>query len=123
MRRKRLAKYRDGHGKWLLKSVASRHLPRDVVYAPKLGFHVPYEPFVTAVDLLRDGAARDLFQWSTATTTGVMQLVQSDSFAAFQLLSLELWARLFLRGESYEAVGETLVRLAATRAPAGQPFG
>ena len=47
-----------------------------------------------------------------------MQLVQSDGFAAFQLLSLELWARLFLRGESYDALGETLVRLAASRGPA-----
>ena len=114
----RLAKYRNGHGKWVLKSVASKCLPRDVVYAPKLGFHVPYDPFATAVGLLQDGAARDLFQWSAGTTRRVMQLVQPDSFAAFQLLSLELWARLFLRGESYDALGETLVRLAASRGPA-----
>jgi asparagine synthase (glutamine-hydrolysing) len=115
----RLDKYRNGQGKWLLKRVASKRLPRDVVHAPKLGFHVPYDPFATSVGLLQDGAARDLFQWSAGATGRVMQLVNADSVAAFQLLSLELWARLFLRGESYDALGETLVRLAASRAPAG----
>ena len=57
----RVAKYRNGHRKWVLKRVASTRLPRDVVYAPKLGFHVPYDQFATAVGLLHDGAVRDLF--------------------------------------------------------------
>jgi asparagine synthase (glutamine-hydrolysing) len=110
----RVAKYRNGRGKWVLKRVASTRLPRDVVYAPKLGFHVPYDPFATAVGLLHDGAVRDLFRWSADTTRRAIQVVQADGYAAFRLLSLELWARLFLRGESYDALGETLVRLFAS---------
>ncbi len=110
----RVAKYRNGHRKWVLKRVASTRLPRDVVYAPKLGFHVPYDQFATAVGLLHDGAVRDLFRWSADTTRGAIQMVQADGYAAFRLLSLELWARLFLRGESYDTLGETLVRLSAS---------
>ena len=98
----------------MLKRVASTRLPRDVVYAPKLGFHVPYDQFATAVGLLHDGAVRDLFRWSADTTRGAIQMVQADGYAAFRLLSLELWARLFLRGESYDTLGETLVRLSAS---------
>lgn len=37
------AKIRDGEGKWLLRRILHRHVPRDLVERPKVGFSVPIE--------------------------------------------------------------------------------
>ena len=34
-------KVRGGEGKWLVKKVAERHLPHEVVHREKVGFRVP----------------------------------------------------------------------------------
>ena len=36
-------KVRDGQTKWVLKQVARRHLPDQIVFRPKVGFRVPLD--------------------------------------------------------------------------------
>jgi len=39
-------KMRGGEGKWLLKKAMEPHLPRDVLYRPKMGFSVPLQRWI-----------------------------------------------------------------------------
>jgi len=102
---------RGGQDKWLLKQIAERHLPRDIVYRKKLGFPLPLRDYIAPLaseaifhdgycveqlGLDRRGLSRVVAQWSDNV----------DGF--FSLLSLEIWGRLYMRGESVAAVNEHL---------------
>jgi asparagine synthase (glutamine-hydrolysing) len=54
-------KIRDGHGKWALRQVLYRHVPRELIERPKTGFGIPLAswlrgPLVEWVDALLDSA-------------------------------------------------------------------
>lgn len=59
-------KYRDGEGKWILKQVLYKHVPKELVDRPKKGFGVPIGQWLRkelldwADDLLNDQTIRDM---------------------------------------------------------------
>jgi len=106
-------KLHDGEGKWIVKRTAERHLPRDVVQAPKKGFPTPASFHAGTLRFLKGGALADLLGWGEATTSEILALSDVDAFAPKRLLALEVWARVFLRHEDPDEIGERLV--AATR--------
>ena len=95
-------------GKYLLKKVAEKYLPRAVIYRKKAGFPVPWEQYAKTVHhrifdngfICRhfDCSAEDIRFWTA-----------SDHNLLFTALSLEIWGRLFVNRESRDAVKE-LVR-------------
>jgi asparagine synthase (glutamine-hydrolysing) len=102
------AKVRGRRDKWVLREVAGRHLPAEVAQGKKQGFPIPESHDAGASRLLRGGAAADLLAWSPATQDALLPRVEADVPLRRQLVSLELWLRLFFRGEDPEALGERL---------------
>jgi asparagine synthase (glutamine-hydrolysing) len=105
-------KLRRGATKWALKQVALEHLPRDVVHAPKKGFPIPPQTMRGAAHLLRDGAVARLFEWSRTTQALLLPQIEREVFFRNQMVTLEVWARLFLEGASPDAVSDQLLRAA-----------
>ncbi|HET9051894.1 MAG TPA: asparagine synthase (glutamine-hydrolyzing) [Candidatus Dormibacteraeota bacterium] len=106
-------KVRGGVTKWVVKQVALRHLPRDVVERRKTGFRVPVDAWLRG-DLRP--MARDLLLSSGSFATSVMDraaiarlLADHESGRAnediriWTLLSLEVWHRTFFRACAPEA--------------------
>jgi len=97
--------------KWVLKKVAADWLPSDIVGWKKAGFPLPTREFIAPLlspDLFRNGfLTRELgIPW-----TGVARQLERGLRGeqdAFDALTLELWGRLFIRGES---VGELEARV------------
>jgi asparagine synthase (glutamine-hydrolysing) len=91
--------------KWLLKRVAERYLPRDIVHRPKAPFGAPLRawirgPLAPMVDELLSESA--LKQRGMYDTTYIRTLVARDrlgqedhSMVLWTLLTTELWFRTF----------------------------
>lgn len=96
-------KVRGGTTKWIVKELARKHLPADVVDRPKVGFKVPLDAWFRgglqemAFDML-DGPSS--FVGSTFDRTAVQKLLTGHSSGdrdeqsrIWTLLSLEVWHR------------------------------
>jgi asparagine synthase (glutamine-hydrolysing) len=101
-------KLRFGARKWLLKRVAARHVPRDIVYRPKSGFALPMvhwwrrklPPVLRA--LLHDSRA---VEWGWLERAPVESALAAHAEGREQhhvrlwlVLWLELWARILIEG-------------------------
>lgn len=104
-------KQRGKEGKWILKKMAERYLPKSIIYRPKSGFGAPLrrwlkrdlKPLVD--DMLSDVSLqrRGLFK-----PESVRKLIEQDrrgqedySYPIFSLLCIELWCRIFLDGDTF----------------------
>lgn len=110
------AKIREREQKWILKQVAAKQLPADVVFARKRGFPVPWTPFEGTENLLRDGVVCDLFGWDRRTLSQAIESFEGFNYARFQFVALEVWGRLHLRGESHDELAERLLACRASQA-------
>ena len=97
---------RRGEGKPLLKACAERYLPSAIVRRPKFGFAVPQREWIRlkSADLFRGGFVEDMFGGTLAREVGGI-----PPGLLFPLLNLELWGRLFVRGEDRGVLAERLL--------------
>ncbi|CAN7599233.1 asparagine synthase (glutamine-hydrolyzing) [Mesorhizobium sp. LjNodule214] len=101
-------KYRDKTGKWLLKKVAEKHIPRENIHAPKVGFEI--SPHFTAGThgLLRGGFLRDAMKWPAASIDDFVGLARRDVASRLRLVGMELFLRLHAGGETTGNLTEAL---------------
>jgi asparagine synthase (glutamine-hydrolysing) len=103
------AKVHGRRQKWILKRVATKQLPADVVFARKRGFPAPQTAFDGTEILLRDGVVCDLFEWDRRILSQAIDSFEGSPYAGFRFVALEVWGRLYLRGEAHEELAERLV--------------
>ncbi len=102
-------KYHKGEGKWIVKQVGEKKLPREIVYGQKLHFPVAMDTFRGARALIETGLLPQLFKWSVGETNLLLEEAAQNHTVIYNLLGVELWARMFLNGDSREELGETLL--------------
>lgn len=101
-------KYHGGITKWVVKKTAEKRLPRSIVHAPKIGFAVAKEAWRAAIPLIQNGMVPNLFRWDKSSINNIMQRVVKEPYVLLSLAGVEIWARIFLRGQSPEDIGERL---------------
>jgi asparagine synthase (glutamine-hydrolysing) len=102
-------KQKGKQGKWVLKKMAERYLPKEIIYRQKTGFGVPLRHWLKGDllplvdDLLSE---KSLLQRKLFKPETVHQLIAQDrsgkadySYPIFALLCIEMWCRIFLDGE------------------------
>lgn len=116
-------KLRDGRGKWLLREVLHRHVPREMMERPKQGFAVPLDSWLRgplrdwAEDLLDPHRLREegILDADTvrAAWAGHLSGRRNHQYRLWAVLMFEAWLR--YREEPADAPAEVL------SAPAGAP--
>ncbi|MEO8464117.1 MAG: asparagine synthase (glutamine-hydrolyzing) [Gammaproteobacteria bacterium] len=111
-------KLRGNTDKWILKEVARRYVPAEIVDRKKKGFPLP------VADYLAPLANRKFFEHGFCTEVlemqapGLLHTVdnwRSNVHGFFNLLALEIWGRLFFLNESIDQVNARLESLQTTR--------
>ncbi|MBN1308591.1 MAG: asparagine synthase (glutamine-hydrolyzing) [Chitinispirillaceae bacterium] len=96
-------KVRGRCGKYIVKKLAQRYLPRSVVYRKKAGFPVPWQKYLRGIDrrIFRGGFMQDHFHCSFED---LLFWTGHDENLLFTAIALELWGRLFVRNEPREQI-------------------
>jgi asparagine synthase (glutamine-hydrolysing) len=97
--------------KWALRKVASHDLPRKVAFRKKIAWDLPLKaylmPFASA-DFLRDGICAELFGIGNDGIERLVRVLPDDPQSLFTFVNLEIWGRLFLRGQSVDQISESI---------------
>lgn len=109
----RRQKLRGRTGKWLLKKVAEKHLPRENVHAPKNGFEISSGFTQGSQGLLRGGYLRDALKWPAAAVDDLVDLARRDEASRLRLVGMELFLRLNAGGETADNLTQALHAAAA----------
>ena len=109
----RRAKLRRGQSKWVVKQAAEKLLPAEIVHARKRAFPMPGAFDVGSEALLAGGAAGELLHWTDRTQQTLISLARGREGLRFVLVGLELWGRLYLRGEKPDALASELLSTSA----------
>jgi asparagine synthase (glutamine-hydrolysing) len=106
---------RGSTDKWILKEIASRYLPRDIVYRKKLGFPLPLQDYLAPLareEFFRSGFCVEFLEMQPKGLSKVIEKWRNDVEGFFTLLTLEIWGRLFFQRESLNDITEKVMRLA-----------
>jgi asparagine synthase (glutamine-hydrolysing) len=100
-------KVRQNCGKWVLKKVAERYLPQEVIYRPKIGFNLPIQEYLDfSPAIYRDGFWQT--QFGIRPETIAQQCARGEGSFWYAFLMTEIWGRLFLNGDSPEMLSALL---------------
>ncbi|HTL47625.1 MAG TPA: asparagine synthase (glutamine-hydrolyzing) [Verrucomicrobiae bacterium] len=104
-------KYRNGSGKWVVKKMAEKKLPHDIVHAPKLHFPVNMNIWLRLAPLLDKGFVANAFKWSEKECRSIKDRASSMPQLVHNLVGIEIWGNLFMHGESSDDLGNRLIAL------------
>ena len=107
---------RGGTDKWVLKQVAARYIPREVVHRRKVGFPLPVRDYLLPLahpDLFVDGFCVNALGMHRRGLLEAIASWEQNVHGFFNLLALEIWGRMFVLRESIAQVEDRLAR--ATR--------
>jgi asparagine synthase (glutamine-hydrolysing) len=107
---------RGSTDKWILREIASRYLPRAIVYRKKVGFPLPLGDYLAPLaqaEFFHDGFCLEFLGMHRR---GVLEAVanwRQNLHGFFNLLALEIWGRLFFLRQPLAELTERVTQLSS----------
>jgi len=89
-------------GKFILKKVAEKYLPKKVIYRKKEGFPVPWSRYIGKIEKIFENGF--IVELTDLSPKYLKLYYENDVFLKFNLISLEVWGRIFVRNEDYQSI-------------------
>ena len=102
------SKYGNRQSKRVVKAAATGLLPDNIVHARKVGFFAPAQFRRGFEALLKGGIVADLFKWGANEMESIHAAMRAHASTGSQMVSIELWAQLYLNGKTPEQLTERL---------------
>jgi asparagine synthase (glutamine-hydrolysing) len=112
---------RGATDKWMLKEIASRHLPNNIVYRKKVGFPLPLGDYIgplAKADLFRNGFCTEVLNLHQKPMMESVANWKHNVNGFYNLLALEIWGRMYFLKQTAEEVTEQIEELSGAAAPA-----
>ncbi|HET6470073.1 MAG TPA: asparagine synthase (glutamine-hydrolyzing) [Geminicoccaceae bacterium] len=100
----RLGRHAD---KWILKQVAARYMPRELIHRKKMGFPLPLAEYIAPLAdraFFERGFCEEVLGLGRRGLDRALESWRSNVNGFFGLLGLEIWGRLVFMGEQPELV-------------------
>jgi asparagine synthase (glutamine-hydrolysing) len=100
--------------KSILKEIAARYLPRELVYRKKVGFPLPLREYLAPLareEFFRRGFCLEFLELHPKGLSESVSNWAHNVEGFFTLLTLEIWGRLFFLHQSVTEVSEQIMRL------------
>jgi asparagine synthase (glutamine-hydrolysing) len=104
------AKYHGGVTKRIVRSLARKYLPADVIKLPKIGFSMAPSMWSDTEAFLRDGRVADLLKWSSRDQPGILALAKQRPYYHFRLMACEIWLRTRFDNECPQKISDQLLQ-------------
>jgi len=117
---------RGKEDKWILKQVAARYLPNQVVFRKKVGFPLPLGDYIgplADVELFKSGFCVNYLDMQPTAMLDAVVNWRANVNGFFNLLALELWGRLFFMRQGVGELTERWCLPAGGRQTAIQGIG
>ncbi|TCK19036.1 asparagine synthase (glutamine-hydrolysing) [Thiogranum longum] len=105
------AKYHRGVTKRIVKSLARKHLPENIIQAPKIGFTMPPSMWSNTAEFLRNGRVSDLLKWPSRDQSEILELAKQRPYYHFRLMACEIWLRTRFDNASPQDISGQLLKL------------
>ncbi|OPZ79070.1 MAG: putative asparagine synthetase (glutamine-hydrolyzing) [Actinobacteria bacterium ADurb.Bin444] len=79
-------KYRHGQGKWILRRILDRYVPREIIERPKMGFTIPVENWLRG----------ELREWADSLLDA--ERIRNDGY--LDAVTVQSWWHAYLRGDN-----------------------
>ena len=94
--------------KRVLKLVAEKYLPHEIIYRPKAGFPVPWARYIQFnPDLFENGFITKHLNLPLET---IRRVTNSDQSLLFRFYAIEIWGRIFVNQENRDQIRELVCR-------------
>jgi asparagine synthase (glutamine-hydrolysing) len=114
---------RGATDKWVLKEIAAHYLPRNIVDRKKVGFPLPLADYLAPLaheEFFRCGFCLEVIGMHQRGVLNAVSKWQENVHGFFNLLTLEIWGRLFFLHQPVEEVSERLMQLSRKPAPSSR---
>jgi len=102
------SKYNKRKSKYVVKKAAEKKLPRDIINAEKIGFGYSSQTWKNGTEFLKHGMVADLFKWGEQEAKSIHEELGTNRRHLFSLMSVELWAQMYLKGKSSQTLSDEL---------------